>query len=701
MLSPQIKEEIFMRINTNLIAMNTYNQYTKNNNAIASSVEKLSSGYSINSASDNAAGLAISEKMRAQIRGLDQASSNSQDAISLTQTAEGALSSSTEILQRMREISVQSSSDTNENDVDRGALQDEFSQLQDELDDISSTTTFNNKNLLDGSLAASTASLSKVSLANTTMKISTGNVAAGDYKFNISTKEETASVAGQAGTTSASLGTVAQATFSGVASTSNPSTVGALYNGDYTLSTTINSDKSLTINAKGDNGQSFTATLSTADLAKVDKTNFNAGNAANSTLALNFVSSNGASDGFGATLTLKSYVDTGSDNGLTGLSEAINNVTVAVDGGVDTQAATYGVYASLTGGDSVKLNAGDTGVSFSNGVTVNFDKLTATDVAVGSYNADEYSYAVGNTAGDFDIASIFSGAASGSTYKVDVTGGTLTNGTSNLSTVTFKSATVSGGNVIVTVNDGKQDYTATNAIGDYEVAASLSLSFSGADGTSTLTGTVATDKDNSGSTLVTSGTDATGTSTDTLTTITSTKTGVVINGGPTLSKGILNKMGSDTDLTAANSAAVTKTSDSTFSVTKTANKGLTFQVGANEGDEMTINIDKMDSQTLGVSSAKVDTQKAASAAIKTVNTAINSVSSQRAYLGAIENRLNYKINNLGTSSENLTSAESEIRDVDMASEMTKFTNANILSKAATAMLAQANSLPQNVLSLLQ
>jgi flagellin len=104
-----------MRINTNLIAQNTYIQYTSNNNKIAKSVEKLSSGYAINSAADNAAGLSISEKMRAQIRGLEQASANAQDGISLIQTAEGALSSSTEILQRMRDIAVHSASDTNEN----------------------------------------------------------------------------------------------------------------------------------------------------------------------------------------------------------------------------------------------------------------------------------------------------------------------------------------------------------------------------------------------------------------------------------------------------------------------------------------------------------------------------------------------------------------------------------------------------------
>jgi flagellin len=139
---------------------------------------------------------------------------------------------------------------------------------------------------------------------------------------------------------------------------------------------------------------------------------------------------------------------------------------------------------------------------------------------------------------------------------------------------------------------------------------------------------------------------------------------------------------------------------SSFSVEASENAGLTFQVGANEGDEMVINIDKMDANYLGVASAGVASQKAASVAINAVDNAINQVSAQRAYLGAIQNRLDHKIANLNTSAENLTSAESLIRDVDMAKEMTNFTSANILQQAATAMLAQANALPQNVLSLI-
>lgn len=139
-----------MRINNNLMAMNTHRQLGVNNEGSAKSIEKLSSGLRINRAGDDAAGLAISEKMRGQIRGLGQASRNAQDSISLIQTAEGALNESHSILQRMREVAVQSSNDTN-TDTDRKALQNETKQLIAELDRIGNTTEFNTKKLLEGS----------------------------------------------------------------------------------------------------------------------------------------------------------------------------------------------------------------------------------------------------------------------------------------------------------------------------------------------------------------------------------------------------------------------------------------------------------------------------------------------------------------------------------------------------------------------
>lgn len=142
-----------MRINNNLMAMNTYRQLKINSFGTEKSIEKLSSGYRINRAGDDAAGLAISEKMRAQIKGLQMSSKNAQDGISMIQTAEGALSESHSILQRMRELSVQAANDSNVS-ADRSALSLELVQLSNELNRIASTTQFNTRKLLNGSLQA-------------------------------------------------------------------------------------------------------------------------------------------------------------------------------------------------------------------------------------------------------------------------------------------------------------------------------------------------------------------------------------------------------------------------------------------------------------------------------------------------------------------------------------------------------------------
>ncbi|MGM0876460.1 MAG: flagellin [Bacillota bacterium] len=151
-----------MRINHNIAALNTYRQLNSANGAQGKSMEKLSSGLRINRAGDDAAGLAISEKMRGQIRGLDQASANSQDAISLIQTAEGALNETHSILQRQRELATQAANDTNTAE-DRKNIQDEMDQLGKEIDRIAETTQFNTKNLLDGSMDKTTASASNIS----------------------------------------------------------------------------------------------------------------------------------------------------------------------------------------------------------------------------------------------------------------------------------------------------------------------------------------------------------------------------------------------------------------------------------------------------------------------------------------------------------------------------------------------------------
>ena len=135
-----------MRINHNIAALNTYRQFSNANAAQGKSMEKLSSGLRINNAGDDAAGLAISEKMRGQIRGLDMASKNAQDGVSLIQTAEGALNETHSILQRMRELAVQGANDTNTAD-DRGEIQKELNQLMSEMDRIATDTQFNTQTL--------------------------------------------------------------------------------------------------------------------------------------------------------------------------------------------------------------------------------------------------------------------------------------------------------------------------------------------------------------------------------------------------------------------------------------------------------------------------------------------------------------------------------------------------------------------------
>ena len=144
-----------MRVQHNIPAMNAYRNYNNNSSGINKNLEKLSSGYKINRAGDDAAGLAISEKMRAQITGLEVAQKNAKDGISLVQTAEGALTEVQDMLNRMYKLAEQSANGTYSNDVDRAQLDKEVEKLRDEIDRIASTANFNGTKLLDGSLAAS------------------------------------------------------------------------------------------------------------------------------------------------------------------------------------------------------------------------------------------------------------------------------------------------------------------------------------------------------------------------------------------------------------------------------------------------------------------------------------------------------------------------------------------------------------------
>ena len=402
-----------MRIQHNIAALNSYRNLSNNNSMVSKNLEKLSSGYKINRAGDDAAGLAISEKMRAQITGLEVAQKNANDGISLVQTAEGALAEVHTMLNRMVELADQSANGTYDNEVDRANLQKEVASLKSEIDRIAEGTNFNGINLLDGSLGVS-----------------------------VSVKDGTAG-AGAAG---------------------DP-------------------------------------TETTLDFSKVLSSDEN----------------------FAAGATVK-----------------VGNK----------------VFEFIEAGGTAK-------------------DATATTVTIGA-NRDASITALKD-------AIVAQKTAVGATGLVD-------------------SATAADGKIVI-------------------------KSAAPADGKPAFEGLEA----------------------------------------------------------------------------ETTGIGLTLQVGDTSADfnKLTVSVNDMHVAALGIDGIDVSTQEGAAEAIDKIRTAINTVSGTRGDLGAIQNRLEHTINNLSVTTENMTAAESRIRDTDMAEEMMAYTKNNILIQASQAMLAQANQIPQGVLQLLQ
>lgn len=499
-----------MRINHNIAALNTYRQLTGNTGATSKSLEKLSSGMRINRAGDDAAGLAISEKMRGQIRGLNQASSNAQDGISLIQTAEGALNETHSILQRMRELAVQASTDTNTAN-DRAEIQKEIDQLATEITRISNDTEFNTQKLLNG------------------------------------------------GITSAGLG---ESTFQ----------IGA------------NANQKLTINVGAMDAKTLGVSRDTI----------------------------GASVATGAT-----DISGASISGTPGAA-VVNGATISVSVADNT-----GNIAELTG-KGLTITGGAAGAEY-NGFTVTLGDNTTEEINV-----------------DYTAKTI--------TINLDLTNG-ASNDISALTVNTTGGSAPAGG--------------AFTFAGD---ASGLAAGDAGALA-GTTTGGVAADP---------------------------SQTIVTFSDGGSNSVDVVV---ADTATSVAGTGAFAGLSFTTDDVTSAAGD---INVATQVASAATFNT-TTGATTDAVTAAGIDvsTRTAANSAITQIDTAISTVSSERAKLGAYQNRLEHTINNLGTTSENLTASESRIRDVDMAKEMMEFTKNNILSQAAQAMLAQANQQPQSVLQLLQ
>ncbi len=621
-----------MRINHNIAALNTYNKLSANTAATSKSLEKLSSGLKINRAGDNAAGLAISEKMRGQISGLNTASSNASDGISLIQTAEGALNETHSILQRMRELAVQSSNDTN-TDADRGEIQKEIDQLTKEIDRISTDTEFNTQKLLNGEKATSVEqsdfkNASGTGVANFVKSATVdGNIATGTYTATVTVQDvkSTKEAYAQAKTLTDANGAVA--TFAG--------TKAGDFDGVVSATATIGGG------LEAASGTTTTGTIGLANTYKLTAGNY-------------------------------SIVNT-----------AVGTADVALSATYELRDADGKVLATAT------ASGGNTALTFDNTTTVS---LTTAAAAVGEKS-------------DFTVSTLYDINGSGATAT-----GTLATGTSAL-TVTLSADAKAGDTFNIKVaDDTAPSYDLTKADlkeGTYKLV--VSDYASGVSAKATIV-------DSKGETVKDENGDAVSTTVDLDgTPATTTFGGITITassiGGNSTSTFTVTQAQKAT-ATLADSVGTAATGikfefndkvneGDQFTVKVDAENSMKFQIGANESQNTALSINDMGVKALGIDKLDLTTQKTADESITTIDKALSSVSSERAKLGAVQNRLEHTINNLGTSSENLSSAESRIRDVDMAKEMMEFTKNNILSQAAQSMLAQANQQPQGVLQLLQ
>ena len=546
-----------MRINHNIAALNTYRQLSTNGANTAKSLEKLSSGLRINKAGDDAAGLAISEKMRAQVRGLDQAGRNAQDGISMIQTAEGALGETHSILQRMRELGDQSANGTNTSE-DRDAMQNEISQLKSEIDRIGNTTEFNTQKLLNGGLK------------------SAGGVSVGQ---NTTTGANVAKLTNAAVTALCAMNTVCSTIIAATDFVSSKITVDGT---DITVDWQNLSTDERNIITSGTGASATTSSMNAAKDLMVSKINE-------------------AIDASGANVAhVSGYVNSTShlviESGTSGINSSVKN------------AAATGIVGKFLG---TAGTTGATGTSTYNGTTV--------------ASGDKFNFKVGNV----DLQATMTAVICSGTTSMACAATQLA---CDINTAISAYNTAAG--ATSASDPGYIAAIKVNALDDgkFEIVSETApISFS----------------DLSGKTSV-----------------------------------------KDLGLSQAQADAA-------------GNGGMTFQIGANKGQSITFGVNDMRSAALGVSGLDISTSAGASASLTSLDKAITSVSSERSKLGAIQNRLEHTISNLGTSSENLTAAESRIRDVDMAKEMMEFTKNNILSQAAQAMMAQANQQPQGVLQLLR
>ena len=579
-----------MVVQHNLQAMNANRMLGITTKEASGSTEKLSSGYRINRAADDAAGLAISEKMRKQIRGLSQASSNAEDGISCVQTAEGALAEVQDMLQRMNELAVQAANGTN-SATDRQYIQDEFDQLIEEIDRVAETTKFNETYLLKGDDAKPTKNMYITNYSVTYTKNDLPNNIKGiDYKTNY-------------------VGT----------------------NNIYIVSSSIystSSNISLTGN-KIQNGDDITKYMEKVKTGNTKDTN-KAGATLNTTSYVAFVN-----------VELDSDVQKGSNGNVNGHGQTNVTKDLSTDGTTSTVRANRDLFIYNTANSTVtRITEGTDMTEYLNTDNTMKDKYRLVDVLYGNAkNVD--SNAVTSTRVQDSITDKQPFAWTDNYLERDVSSKQLYDADGQIvSGVALNKFFDENGNY----KGGL--YTSAQARAIDEV-------FSSAD-------------DPRAKQLKDIGGNVTAATINAYITQSSTQVAAALD--------VELHAGSDSD------------------------RNNKVQVELSTLTAAGLGIDKLASYNIGIVDS---TGNNATDAIDVIADALNMVSRQRSALGAVQNRLEHTIKNLDNVVENTTSAESAIRDTDMAEEMVKYSNSNILQQAGQSMLAQANQANQGVLSLLQ
>ena len=747
-------------------AINAYNRLNANVAGLKKASEKLASGYRINRAGDDAAGLAISEKMRSQIKGLNQAVRNSQDGINMIQTYEGAAQETHSILQRMKELAVESANGTYDNATDRAAIQLEFDQLNDELNQIADTD-FNGTVVLNGGVMAdgTVAKGGEFRYANgytETVVADQATDISGDQEHTIADQSFYDKV--KADAVYDALGVkVADVADSTGAATVN---VTFMYDGERWVADTVTDTKGNIVkganaaglearpvdrtDASGKGGfqviagkdpytsKDIIATNAIFDemtpVKKGDTVTISFDNTAKTTYAPKNI---GIDECYDDSKPFKSSDDTKITS-----ADMINKVEVKLASGVTDSAMTKELETALKALDAAKF-------------TVAYDSGVAGDVTVAApadttgLSADVVAAIANITVTDGNI--VYDDGA-GTTYNL----GTISfkSITADLAAMDSKIGTPAGtfGNGatlnatdtddLLTALEGKLSATqkaADTAEAEYKfVYNGTSWDIKDAAGDDVATGIATADLENDYG--FTFGSSAKLQANDEIAVKYTAKTTAQNGPKPTATADIefginvdaMNFVDLD-ELTvhaietpkAATMAAQVATpgvsqansfKNSTGVLTYTDN--LTLQTGARTKDSVNFafsyntdgtadmgslkaNLD-LSSRANGLNTASLSLadQKSANYAIDQIDKAINKTSMVRATFGSIQNRLEHKITNLTTTAENLTEAESSIRDTDMASEMMNYTKFNILQQAAQSMLAQANQQPQSILQLL-